>query len=181
VVWAAGCPFVQRLSTDAGPLRETVRVFIPYETGRRASTNRLQIRELAVGDRSLWVLGDALDRRLWRLDARTGQIQATIALPFPPRSVAVGAGVVWVTDPLGDAVVPVDPSANRVLPPIGVGHGAAGVAADAGSVWVANAIDGTISQIDSAGRRVVRTIAVGGAPHELAVGPGGVWVTIHAQ
>jgi serine/threonine protein kinase len=181
VVWAAGCPFVQRLSTDGGPLHEVVRVFIPYVNERRAANNRVQVRELAVGGGSLWVLGDALDRRLWRLDQRTGDIQATINLPVPPRSLAVGVGLVWVTDPLNDAVVPIDMSGNVVLPPVAVGHGAAGVTAGAGSVWVASAIDGTVSQIDPDSRRVVRTIMVGGFPHELAVNPDGVWVTTHAN
>jgi YVTN family beta-propeller protein len=181
VVWAAGCPYVQRLSTDVGPLRETARVLVPLSNPRRASTNRTQVRELAVGGGSLWVLGDALDRRLWRLDAQTGDIQATIDLPFPPRSVVFGAGLVWITDPLDDAVIPVDPAANRVLAPVRVGRGAAGVAVGAGAVWVANSLDGTVSRIDAGSQRVVRTVDVGGRPHELAVGRDAVWVTTHAD
>jgi hypothetical protein len=51
-------------------------------------------RELAVGGGSPWVLGDALDPRLWQLDARTGRVRATTALGFPPTSVAVAAGMV---------------------------------------------------------------------------------------
>ena len=180
VVWVAGCPFVQRLSTDSGPLRELASVMVPFANPRRADSNRAQIRELAVGERSVWVLGDAMDRRLWRLDAQTGKTQATIDLPFPPRSVAVGEGFVWVTDPLGDAVVPIDPADNRVLAPVPVGHGAAGVAVGPGAVWVANALDGTVSRVDPASRQVVSTVDVGGFPHELAVGPDGVWVTTHA-
>ncbi len=181
LVWAAGCPFVQRLSTDGGPLHETARVLIPFAEPRRAATNRVQIRELAVGGGSLWVLGDALDRRLWRLDAGTGAVQATVDLPFPSRSVAVGAGLVWVTDPLGDAVVPVDPADGTVLGPVPVGRGVAGVAVGAGAVWVANALDGTVSRIDPAARRVLDTVDVGGAPHELAADPDGVWVTVDAS
>jgi YVTN family beta-propeller protein len=180
VVWAAGCPFVQRLSTDGGPLRVTATVLVPLPEPRRARNNRVQIRELAVGAGSLWVLGDALDRRLWRLDAATGAVQATVDLPFPPRSVAVGFGLVWITDPLGDAVVPVDGATGAVLAPVPVGHGAAGVAVAGGSVWVANALDGTVSRVDPAARRVAATIPVGAAPHELAADGDGVWVTTHA-
>ena len=92
VVWTAGCPSVQRLSTGDGKLRKRVDKFLPYRTAGVVETSRVQFRELAVGAGSLWVLGDALDRRMWRLDARTGRIQATIELGFPPTSVAVVLG-----------------------------------------------------------------------------------------
>ena len=166
---SAGCPFVQRLNTDGGPLREVAAVLVPFADPLQDSNYRIQIRELAVGEGSVWVLGDAADRRLWRLDELTGETQATIDLPFPPRSVAVGEGKVWITDSLDDTVVPVDPANNQLLAPVPVGRGAAGVAAGAGAVWVANAIDGTVSRIDPGTRQVVSTIDVGGIPHELAV------------
>ena len=179
VVWAAGCPFAQRLSTDARPLRKLREVFLPFRDPATASNGRVGFRELAVGAGSLWVLGDALDPRLWRLDAHTGKVEATVALPFPPRSVVVAAGAVWVTDALHDTVVPIDVRSNRVLAAVAVGRGAAGVTAAAGAVWVANATDGTVSRIDPRTRRVTATIEVGGAPSEIDGGPGGVWVTSH--
>ena len=180
VVWAAGCPFVDRLSTDTQRLRRLRQIFLPFQPPGIASTSRVQFRELAVGAGSLWVLGDALDRRVWRLDPRRGTIQATIALAFPPRSVAVTDGVAWITDGLHDTVVPIDARSNRVLPAVAVGRGAAGVTAKAGAVWVANAIDGTVSKIDARSRRVVASIHVGGSPSEIDAGPNGVWVTSHA-
>jgi DNA-binding beta-propeller fold protein YncE len=181
LLWAAGCPFVQRLNTDGGPLKELATVLVPFADPLRDTNNRMQIRELAVGDGSVWVLGDAVDRRLWRLDELTGETRATIDLPFPPRSVAVGEGLVWITDPLDDTVIPVDPEDNTLLAPVPVGRGAAGVAAGAGAVWVVNSIDGTVSRIDPASRRAVSTIDVGGIPHELSVDDRGVWVTTHAR
>ena len=181
VVWAAGCPFADRLSTDDAAVAQAARhVFLPFQPPGTASTSRVQFRELAVGAGSLWVLGDALDRRVWRLDPRRGTIQATIALPFPPRSVVVTEGAAWITDGLHDTVVPIDARSNRVLPAVAVGRGAAGVTATAGAVWVANAIDGTVSRIDARSRRVVATIHVGGSPSEIDAGPNGVWVTSHA-
>jgi YVTN family beta-propeller protein len=181
IIWVAGCPFVQRLSTGSGPLTEITQVLVPFASPLTASSNRVQVRELAVGDGSVWVLGDAVDRRLWRLDAVTGELQKTIDLPFPPRSIAVGAGYVWITDPLDDTVVPVDPAENTVLAAVPVGRGAAGVAVGAGSVWVANAIDGTVSRLDPGRRQVVDTVDVGGSPHELAVEQTVVWVTTYVQ
>jgi YVTN family beta-propeller protein len=181
VVWAAGCPSVQRLSTDARPFRILRERFLPFATPLSAETRRVQFRELAVGAGSLWVLGDALDRRLWRLDARTGVPQATVPLGFPPRTVAVGEGSVWITDSLDDALVRLDPKTNRVLGRIPVGRGASGVAVGAGSVWVTNALDGTVSRIDPRTLQVVDTVEVGGVPREVAAGGGSVWVTAHAR
>ena len=180
VVWAAGCPYADRLSTDARPLRLLHHVPLPYQPPYTASTIRVQFREMAVGAGSVWVLGDALDRRVWRLDLRRGTIQKTIALPFPPRSVVVANGAAWITDGLDDTVVPIDARSNRVLPAVAVGRGAAGVTATPGAVWVANVIDGTVSRIDPRSRRVVATVRVGGSPSEIDAGPDGVWVTSHA-
>ncbi len=180
VAWAAGCPYADRLSTDAHPLRLLHHVPLPYQPPYTASTIRVQFREMAVGAGSLWVLGDALDRRVWRLDLRRGTIQKTIALPFPPRSIVVADGAAWITDGLDDTVVPIDSRSNRVLPAVAVGRGAAGVTATPGAVWVANVIDGTVSRIDSRSRRVVATVPVGGSPSEIDGGPDGVWVTSHA-
>jgi streptogramin lyase len=179
-VWAAGCPFVQRLNTDSRPLHKLREIFLPFNDPRTASTARVSFQELVIGAGSLWVLGDAFDPRLWRLDARSGKVQATIALPFAPRAAVVTAGAVWLTDTLHDAVVPVDVRSGRVLPAIAVGRGAAGVTAADGAVWVACAIDGTVSRIDPRTRRVTATIRLGGAPSEIDAGRGGLWVTSHA-
>jgi YVTN family beta-propeller protein len=127
----------------------------------------------------VWVLGDALDRRMWQLDARTGDFQRTIELGFPPTSAAVAAGAVWITDGLNDRVVPVDVESGRALAAVPVGRGASGIAAGAGSVWVANTLDGTISRIDPVTRQVA-TIRVDGLPRGVAVGDESVWVTAHA-
>jgi YVTN family beta-propeller protein len=180
VVWAAGCPYADRLSTDAQRLRRLRHVPLPYLAPYTASNIRVQFREMAVGAGSVWVLGDALDRRVWRLDPRRGTIQATIRLPFPPRSVVVADGAAWITDGLDDTVVPIDARSDRVLPAVRVGRGAAGVTATPGAVWVANVIDGTVSRIDPRSRRVVKTVHVGGNPSEIDAGPDGVWVTSHA-
>ena len=180
MLWVAGCPSVQRLSTREGPLRELRKVFLPFRSPATVENRRLQFRELAIGAGSLWVLGDALDRRMWRLDARTGDVPKTIELGFPPTSAAVAGGAVWITDGLNDRVVPVDVATGRLLPAVPVGRGASGIAAGAGAVWVANTLDGTVSRIDPVTRRVVATIRVGGLPRGVAVGDQAVWVTAYA-
>jgi YVTN family beta-propeller protein len=179
VIWAAGCPFVQRLSTGSRPLHKVHELFLPFQRPGTASNSRVQFREMAVGAGSLWVLGDALDQRMWKLDRLSGRVQATISLGFPPRSAAVAAGAVWITDPLHDTVVPVDVASGHVLRAVAVGRGASGVVAADGAVWVANAGDGTVSRVDPARRRVTASIPVGGFPSEIAGGDGAIWVTSH--
>jgi YVTN family beta-propeller protein len=174
VVWAAGCPAVQRLSTR-GKLRILANTPVPYANPATSENVRAQIREMAVGAGSLWVLGDARDRRMWRLDARTGRVLATIPLGFQPRSVAVAGDAAWVTDDLDDTVVPVDLRTNRPGPPVRVGRGAAGIAADGDTLWVADTLAGTLTRVDARARKVVATVKTGGAPREVTVGNGSVW------
>jgi hypothetical protein len=181
VVWAAGCPLVQRLSTGNGPLRKVAETPIPYTDPATDENVRAQIREMAVGGGALWVLGDARDRRVWKLDARTGKVLATIPLAFPPRSVAVADGAAWITDNLHDTVVRVDARTNRPAAPLRVGRGAAGIAADGDALWIADALDGTLTRVDARRRRVAATVRVGGAPREVAVGDGLVWTAGDAR
>jgi YVTN family beta-propeller protein len=177
VVWAAGCPFIQRLSTDSGAFRVLRSVPIPFQTPRTAENNRSPLRDMAIGEGALWVIGDSLDRRVWRVDEHSGRITATTSLPITPRSIAAGAGGIWITGAIEDVVARLDPRTGRVVKLIPVGRGASGVAVAAGSVWVANGLAGTVSRIDPASDRVVATVHVDGLPRELAVGAGSVWVT----
>jgi streptogramin lyase len=135
---------------------------------------------IAVGRNDVWVLGDAVDRRLWKINARTSRVVATIQLPFPPGGVASGLGGVWVTAQLNDRVMRIDPDTG-IVATIWVGRAPWGVAVGAGSVWVANTIDRTVSRIDPRSNRVVATIRVAGNPKDLAVGAGSVWVTANGR
>jgi YVTN family beta-propeller protein len=177
VVWTAGCPFIDRLSTDAGRLRVVKQALIPFQQPESAETHRFSIRDMAVGEGALWVLGDPVDRRVFRVDLRTGRITRITDLPFAPRSIAAGEGGVWVTGPIDDVVGRLDPRSGKLTATIPVPSGASGVAAGLGAVWVASALDGSVSRIDPASGHVVTTIPVRGAPREIAVGAGSVWVT----
>src|SRR5262249_25768558 len=148
VVWATACPFVDRLSTDSGPLRFLHVVPLPFPQPRPGEAYRSTLQAAVIGHGSLWVTGDMLDRRVWRLDPRSGRILATIRLPFAPGAIASGPSGVWITGPLDDLVARIDPRTGRVGPSIAVGRGAGGVAVSRDSVWVANALDGTVSRVD---------------------------------
>ena len=180
VLWAAGCPLVVRLSTDTGDMRILRRELVPFQRPLSAETSRNAMRDMAVGEGALWVIGDPVDRRVFRVDRRTGKILGITSLPVAPRSIAAGEGGVWVTGLIDDVVVRLDPATGRRLQVIDVGRGATGVAVGAGAVWVASAIDREVSRIDPATGEVVARVAVDGAPREIAVGAGGVWVTTDA-
>jgi streptogramin lyase len=176
-VWASGCPNVEHLRFT-NDLKVDRQLMLPFAEPRTAGTLRACQCDMAVGFGAVWVVGDALDPRLWRIDPTPGRVTATIPLPFAPRSVATGEGGVWVTSPLDDVVARVDPETNRITATVDVGRGAAGVAVGAGAVWVANQLDGTVTRISPDDARVVDTIDVHGRPVDLAAGEGGVWVSV---
>jgi streptogramin lyase len=180
VVWVAGCPFIDRLSTGPGPLRKIVVKPVPFQRPASAETFRFAMHDMVVGEHWLWIIGDAVDRRVFRVDPRSGVIRGTTVLPFAPGAIAAGEGGVWVTGSIDDVVARLDPRDGRRLQVIHVGRGAGGVATGAGAVWVASALDHEISRIDPATGTVVARIPVDGAPREIAVGAGGVWVTADA-
>jgi DNA-binding beta-propeller fold protein YncE/predicted Ser/Thr protein kinase len=180
-VWVAGCPNVQKLSTEGATPRFLANVVIPFAEPLSAANYREALAGMAQGEGAVWVIGDAADRRLWRIDPQRHRITATIALGFPPGGVAAGSGAVWVTDELGDRVVKIDPATNRVVDAIPVGRGAIGVTVGAGSVWVADAIGHSLSRIDPATHRLTATIRVPASPRAVAVGEGSVWVVGDAR
>jgi YVTN family beta-propeller protein len=182
-IWLAGCPNVNELSSG-GPgsgIRILETIPLPYPRDVSAANFRESLVGIATGAGSIWVLGDPSDRRLWRIDPVRKRIAATIDLGFAPRSLAVGAGSVWITDQLDDKVVRLDPQKNRVTASIPVGRGASAVAVGGGDVWVANSIDHTVSRIDPATNAVVETIDVGARPEDVTVTDDAVWVAADAS
>jgi serine/threonine-protein kinase len=122
-VWAAGCPDIQRLSAEE-PLRIQKTVHIPYWSPRETAHDREALSEMALGGGSLWVLGDAADRRLFRVDPRSARIVDTFELPFAPAGLAIGEGSVWVVDQLDDVVARIDPETGGIEAKIPIGRGA---------------------------------------------------------
>jgi hypothetical protein len=173
-LWAAGCPNVNRLGTG-DPLKILTTVHIPKLVPLSAGNERVGLEDMAQGEGALWVIGDIADRRLWRIDMRRSRVTRTVSLGFAPSHVAAGAGAVWVTDQLDDAVVRIDPASGRTVARIAVGRDPSGVAVGFGSVWATSLVDGTITRIDPARNRAVATIEVGGSPRDVAAGGGSIW------
>ena len=181
VLWVAGCPFLVRVTEGPQPMKIERSVFVPFQEPRSAATSRNAMRDMAIGEGALWVVGDAADRRVFKVDIRTGRILHRTQLSFAPRSIAAGEGGIWVTGPIDDVLARLDPSTGRVARTIHVPRGAEGVAVGGGSVWVASAIDGSVSRVDPGSLTILKTIPVEGAPAELTFGLGRVWVTTSAS
>jgi DNA-binding beta-propeller fold protein YncE len=182
-VWISGCPNVQQLGSEGASQNPRVRatVAIPFARRLTAANYREALTGIAVGEGSVWVIGDASDRRLWRIEPTRHRITATIELGFPPGGVAAGGGAAWVTDQLGDRLVRIDPATNRVDRAIRVGRGAGGVTFGAGSVWVVDEIAHTVTRVEPQTTSVVATIRVPASPRAVAVGEGSLWVVGDAR
>jgi YVTN family beta-propeller protein len=179
-VWAVAGTTDRLLDTAYRVGSVTARVSLAPAAPADEAHRRNDEAGIAVGEGSVWVLGDLVDHHLWRIDPVSRRVTAAIELPFAPGGVAVGLGAVWVTAQLDDRILRIDPATNRVVATIRVGRAPWGIAVGAGGVWVANTVDGTVSRIDPTTNRVVATIRVDSAPRAVAVGDGSVWVAARA-
>jgi YVTN family beta-propeller protein len=181
-VWSTECRGLQDVDQLGGDARELVvkrTLTLPFKDPLTSATYLSCQCDLAVGNGSVWVPGDAADSRVWRIDAKRGRVLDTIEFPFAiGRGIAAGGGALWVAGLLDDIVARVDARTGRVTDRIPVGRGPVGLALSEDGLWVANQLYRTVSLVDVGRRRVVRTIEVGGAPVEVAVGAGGVWAAV---
>ena len=88
--------------------------------------------------------------------------------------IAVGNGVVWLTDSEANNVIRVDPTG--LVTPYPVGHAPTAIAVGEGGVWVVDSLDESLVRIDPDTGSVTATIRVGRSPAGVAVGAGSVWV-----
>ena len=181
VVWAAGCPYIERLSADDGAFRVLRAVRIPFQKPLTAESIRYPLRDIAIGEGAFWVLGDSVDRRLWRVDERTGEI-AVGDLDFrlhrvrsPSARAASGSpGRSTTSSPASSR----EAAGSRGSSPSAEARRAWRSAL--GGVWVANGLDRNGLATRPETGEVVATIHVDGVPREIAVGAGSVWVTADA-
>ena len=127
---------------------------------------------IATNGHSVWVAPSTGE--LTRLDGTSGKPAWQLDPNASPAGIAVGGGVIWLTDPEAGNVVRVDPSG--LLTPITVGDAPAGIAVGGGGVWVADSLDDAVVRIDPDTRSVTATIPVGRSPAGVAYGAGSVWV-----
>ncbi len=126
----------------------------------------------AEGD-ALWVA--PYSGELTRLDPQTGRVVTHVDPNAAPGGIAVGAGVVWMTDSFAGNVIRVD-NPTGLVTPLAVGPGPSGIAVGVGGVWVADSGADKLVRIDPNTRAVTATIGVGRSPTGVSVGAGSVWV-----
>lgn len=141
---------------------------------------------VVAGD-SVWVANRA-DATVSQVDARSDQVEATVAVGPRPLAVAAGAGAIWVLGANG-ALTRVDPTTDLVKATIPIGEPALGtgspetsaaawhaaVAANDRSVWVTDPGAGELVWRVDPGRNAVAAVRTGHVPVALAAGTDEVW------
>jgi YVTN family beta-propeller protein len=105
---------------------------------RRRIALRFAPRGVSFGEGSVWVTGTAADA-VARVDPRTDQSSASIAVGDGPTGIVVLMRRVWVADTFGRSLSEIDPARNKVVRTIGLGHSPEGLSASRGRLWVAAA------------------------------------------
>jgi YVTN family beta-propeller protein len=175
-LWAAGCPNVQQLRVTPEGLEIGKTVIIPYADETTSGTFRQCLCSMTTGAGSIWVVGDALDPRVWRISP-DGRVQATIDLPGFPRAAAFAGGALWVTLPLDDEVVAIDAGTNRVARTVSVGRAPAGITSAGRAIWLVENLEGDAVRIDSQSGEITQVVDVEGHPFEIASDGTSLWVT----
>jgi branched-chain amino acid transport system substrate-binding protein len=136
------------------------------------------VLSLAAGLGSLWATAGR--DTVVRIDPVKARITKRIHLSTPGvGAVAVGAGSVWVADPLAGVLWRIRPGPPLDTHTVRVGLGASGLAYGRGSIWVASAVDGQVARVDAATEKVT-TFPVGNAPLAVSVSPSGIWTAVAA-
>ena len=130
---------------------------------------------LAAGFGTLWA-PNCRDKKLERIDLKTGKPTATLPLAAPSSEggVAVGAGSFWMIDDKG-TLARVDPATNKVVAEIYVAPGSFAVAFMDNAIWATSTEKSVVTKVNAQSNVVEETIPVGPKPRFLATGEGSVW------
>jgi streptogramin lyase len=134
------------------------------------------VRTLVATPHGLWVVHRSTPT-LSRVDPANWVSHKPVELGSGDLGAATyGAGAVWVTIPLEDAVARVDDkTGSYVLSRVGR---PTGIAARGGQIWVTSYTDHTITRLDpKLGRPVGRPVAVRLNPYALALADHSIWLT----
>jgi serine/threonine-protein kinase len=102
-------------------------------------------RAISVFEGDAWIASCGTPATVLRLDARTGEVLATVAAggsicPYfrtgAPIAIAAGVEGVWVTDGANGTISSIRAASGQVDPPIRVGDSPTAIAVGLGSVWV---------------------------------------------
>ena len=166
-LWAVGRDGLFRLDLETGEPKGTVPLADPSD--------------VAVDRDHVWVLDRGDQPRVLQVDPASLRVTGQGFVGDDPRSLAVGAGSLWVTNTADGSISQVDPETARVLGnPLDVGGRPTNVAAGGGRVWVVDNFGGRLIPIDPVTGGEPRTgAAIATAPHPrgIAIGFGSVWLS----
>jgi streptogramin lyase len=129
---------------------------------------------------TIWAAsGDA--GAVYRIDAATGQIVATIPVrstPFTgnrdPGGLAALDGMIWVVGEGTSSIAGIDPRTDQVARTFVVPRQPSDIVAAGGSLWIASATSGRIDRVDPMTGSVTASISIA-APAALATSDDAVW------
>ena len=153
-VWAGDASYVTRIDPASGEIQQ----FEIRDADGIARSGGM----FAVGFGSIWV-GDWDFGKLYRFDAASGELQATLEMSSPT-SVVVTDDAVWVTNHHDGTLTRVDPATNKVAATVAVtSAGESGphqLLVDGDSLWVGIPRDYTVAQVDATTNALAATIPV---------------------
>jgi virginiamycin B lyase len=171
-IWAGSCDrhLLARIDPGTGSL-DTPLIDLPIAGLQEEGS-------IGVGDSGVWMI--STDHQLLRLDPVTNSIDGEWPLPASAAAVRAGLDAVWVTVPVTDTLLRIDPGDPATSRSIKVGKGPRFLAVGEDAVWVMNQRDGSVSRVSGSGD-VVATVVVSDVPihgGDITVGGGRVWVRI---
>ena len=132
-------------------------------------------RALAVGSRTVWLIGVGTDDRVSRINPATLERLPPVTVGAVTTDAVLGEGVLWVGS--GDrSLTKLDPLTGTKLGEIPIEGTPDELAVGAGSLWALDQLGNEVIRIDPASDRVVARIPVSGNLEDIAAGDGGVWV-----
>jgi virginiamycin B lyase len=172
-VWTATCiePGLAKIDTKRNRVARHVALPVSVDYFGEGS--------IGVGAGAVWLVTDGPDCtacRISRVDPSSMQVTAEIPVRIGAAGVRVGAGSVWVTNPVEDVVEVIDPDSRTVTRTVKTGRGPRFFDVGLGAAWTLDQVDGTVTRIDADTGRTVRIAAgVRGEGGDLTVGGGSVW------
>ena len=160
--YADGKPLLLRYDSATGA--EQARISMPPGNG------------VTVAFGSVWVTGELQDQ-LYRIDAATNELAATINIGAGPAFITAGFGSIWVIE-LSDGVVQrINPETNAVIATIATGgHEGGDIITGGGYVWATYHDELPLVQINPKTNQA-HIYAGTGFGDALAFGAGSIWIS----
>ena len=153
---------------------QTVSRIDPRSTTIAGTVTDIEARNIAAGEGQVWFTEDGA---IGEIDQGTNRVRRRVEFEDAVLAdIAIGAGSVWVTDPLDGAVWRVATAGDPKPKRIEVAPWVAGIAFGAGGVWVTSEIGDEVHRIDPT-TDVPSLVAQPPSPGGIDASDVAVWVT----